>query len=106
MVLVMCLCFAGPQTLWGYQLMRDGQAEVGLAAGIGQDMPSSCEVRCTSTVQGRHAKREGKRDGYRCRGKPGMKILIAAVPMASGLLAHSLLAPTISTMIQTSSTQP
>ena len=32
----------GPQTLWGFQLQRRQQARVGLAAGVGPDLPASC----------------------------------------------------------------
>lgn len=35
----------GPQSLWGYQLARQQRAKVGLAAGVGADLPISCEVR-------------------------------------------------------------
>ncbi|KAI8472250.1 MAG: Ribokinase-like protein [Monoraphidium minutum] len=31
----------GPQTLWGFQLERRGAAAVGLAAGVGEDLPAS-----------------------------------------------------------------
>lgn len=34
----------GPQTLWGYQLAAVQQARLGLAAGVGQDLPSHCKV--------------------------------------------------------------
>lgn len=37
-------CAPGPQTLWGFQLMRQGDARVGLAAGVGKDMPRSVKV--------------------------------------------------------------
>lgn len=35
------LACAGSQTLWGFQLYRGGQSRVGLAAGVGRDMPSA-----------------------------------------------------------------
>ncbi len=31
----------GPQTLWGYQLYNNQQTRVGLAAGIGGDLPAA-----------------------------------------------------------------
>ncbi|KIZ02012.1 26S proteasome regulatory subunit T6, partial [Monoraphidium neglectum] len=40
----------GPQTLWGYQLQRRGAARVGLAAGVGKDLPKSVERWLSSTV--------------------------------------------------------
>ena len=35
----------GPQTLWGFQLQRRQSARVGLAAGIGPDLPPACLER-------------------------------------------------------------
>ena len=35
---------AGPQALYGYQLVRQQQAEIGLAAGVGHDLPLQCKV--------------------------------------------------------------
>ncbi|PRW20960.1 26S proteasome regulatory subunit [Chlorella sorokiniana] len=32
----------GPQTLWGFQLQRRQEAHVGLAAGVGPDLPAAC----------------------------------------------------------------
>ena len=32
----------GPQTMWGFQLQRRQAARVGLAAGIGPDVPPAC----------------------------------------------------------------
>ena len=32
----------GPQTLWGFQLQRGQAARVGLAAGVGADLPADC----------------------------------------------------------------
>jgi hypothetical protein len=37
-------CMAGPQTLFGYQLATNQTTTVGLAAGVGHDMPASCKV--------------------------------------------------------------
>jgi len=44
----------GPQTLWGYQLMRGGGARVGLSAGVGDDMPQSVKVRGPAAVASMH----------------------------------------------------
>lgn len=34
--------YAGPQTLWGYQVVTGQRGQVALAAGIGDDFPQSC----------------------------------------------------------------
>ena len=33
--------FPGPQTLWGYQLYNRQRTRVGLAAGVGSDLPAA-----------------------------------------------------------------
>lgn len=40
-----CLGGGGPQTAFAIRLWTDQASEVGLAAGVGEDLPQSCKVR-------------------------------------------------------------
>lgn len=44
------LLTAGPQSLFGYQLARNGQAAVALAAGVGADLPVHCTAWLRDTI--------------------------------------------------------
>lgn len=43
-----CKCYAlpaGPQTLFGFQLVTGQSTRVGLTAGVGKDLPQNLKVR-------------------------------------------------------------